>query len=234
MKIYQLTYNGELIPCYITYKRVKNINLRINSKQEVKISVPRNTSYQRVVDFIESKKKWIFEKVNSFRKMININPSVLLNGTRIYYLGDVYTIRIKKGNNYLKFENQAVDIYVLENTQESIRKIYNQWQRVESKKIFNQFVNEFYPIIQDNGIDYPTIKIKKMYTRWGSCSYSKGNVNLNQLLVTLPKNVIRYVVLHELVHFLQPNHSKAFYSLVEEYMPNYDIYKDYLKNIRLR
>ncbi|HKL42648.1 MAG TPA: SprT family zinc-dependent metalloprotease [Clostridia bacterium] len=234
MKIYQLTYNEETIPCYITYKKVKNINLRINSKQEVKISVPRNISYQRVIDFIESKKKWILKKIKIFKEMININPKVVTNGTRIFYLGNPYEVRIKKGNNYFKIEDQLVCIYTLNNSQENIQKIYDQWQRVESKKIFSKFVNELYPLIKDNGINYPTIKIKKMVTRWGSCSYSKGNVNLNQLLVSLPENVIKYVVLHELVHFLQPNHSKDFYRLIEEYMPNYSVYRDYLKNIKLR
>lgn len=234
MNIYHLTYKNQTVPCYITYKKVKNINLRVNSKQEVRISAPRRVNHQRVLDFIESKKKWIFKKIDAFERMININPAQLTDGTNIFYRGNEYKIKIKKGNNYVKIEDQLMYIYTSNKEHETISKIYDQWQRSESRKILNNFVNELYPLIKNHGIDYPSVKIKKMYTRWGSCSYSKGNINLNQLLVTLPENVIKYVVLHELIHFVQPNHSKAFYSLVEEYMPNYCVYRDYLKKIKLR
>jgi len=234
MKIYHLTYKNQKIPCYITFKKVKNINLRVNSKQEVRISVPKRVNDQKVLDFIESKKKWIFKKINAFEKMVNINPTLLEDGTKVFHLGNAYQIEIKIGKNYVKRENQLMYIHAPNNKQETIRKIYDQWQRAESRKILSNFVNELYPLIKNYGVDYPSIKVKKMYTRWGSCSYSKGNINLNQLLVTLPENVIKYVVLHELVHFVQPNHSKAFYSLLEEYMPNYCVYRDYLKKIKLR
>lgn len=234
MKIYQLNYKGQSIPCYITFKKVKNINLRVNAKQEVKISAPRSINYQKILDFIESKKKWIFKKINTLKKMININPTLLVDGTQVFYLGNEYQIKIKEGNNYLKIKDQFIYIYALNNDQEIIRRIFDRWQKGESTKILSDYVKELYPFIKNQGIDFPNMKVKKMYTRWGSCSYSKGNINLNQLLLTLPENVIKYVVLHELVHFIQPNHSKAFYALVEEYMPNYYVYKDYLKNIKLR
>jgi hypothetical protein len=234
MKIYHLTYKNRIIPCYITFKKVKNINLRVNSKQEVRISAPRSVNYLKVLDFIESKKEWIFKKVVAFGKMVNINPPLLEDGTTVFYLGDAYQIKIKIGKNYVKREAQLMYIHVPNKEQEAIRKVYEQWQRAESQKILNNFVNELYPLIKNYGIDYPNVKIKKMYTRWGSCSYSKGNINLNQFLMTLPENVIKYVVLHELAHFIQPNHSKDFYSLIEEYMPNYCVYRDYLKKIKLR
>lgn len=234
MKIYHLTYKNKTIPCYITFKKVKNINLRVNSKQEVRISAPKRVNDQRVLDFIESKKKWIFKKINAFEKMVSINPTLLEDGTKVFHLGNEYQIELKIGKNYVKIKDQFVYIHSPDNEQETIRKIYDQWQRAESRKILSSFVNELYPFIKNHGVDYPSIKVKKMYTRWGSCSYSKGNINLNQLLVTLPENVIKYVVLHELVHFVQPNHSKAFYTLVEEYMPNYCVYRDYLKKIKLR
>lgn len=234
MTIYHLTYKNQTISCYITYKKVKNINLRINSKKEVRVSAPKRINYQRVCDFIESKKKWIFEKITAFEEMLNINPSLLIDGTKIFYFGNQYKIIIRKGNNYVKIENDSMYIYTSNQKQETIRRIYDQWQKTESQKVLNFFVKELYPFIKKYGIEYPSIKVKKMYTRWGSCSYFKGNINLNQLLITLPKNVIKYVVLHELVHFVEPNHSKAFYTLVEEYMPNYSVYRDYLKKIKLR
>ncbi len=234
MKIYHLSYKNQKIPCHITYKKVKNINLRITSNQKVKLSAPMRTQEQFIVNFIESKKDWISQKINKFEEMININPKTLKNMDYIFYLGKKYKVVIKSGDNYLKIEENRFVIYTLSKNNESIKKIYNQWQKIESKRILNAIVKEMYPHVKIYGINYPNIKVKPMVTRWGSCSFSKGNINLNQLLITLPLEVIKYVVMHELAHFIEPNHSNEFYSLVEKFMPNHKIYRDYLKKIRLR
>ncbi|MEG2396279.1 MAG: M48 family metallopeptidase, partial [Oscillospiraceae bacterium] len=65
------------------------------------------------------------------------------------------------------------------------------------------------------------IKIRKMKSRWGSCQPKTGIVTLNSQLINAPIGCIEYVVLHELCHFVQPNHSKDFYSLVSAIMPDY-------------
>ena len=72
------------------------------------------------------------------------------------------------------------------------------------------------------------VVVAKTKTRWGSCS-SKGNLNFNCLLALCPEGVMRYVVVHELSHRRHMNHSKAFWSMVEEYMPDYKEQKLYLK-----
>jgi len=234
MKIYHLKCNWKVIPCYITYKKVKNINLRINSNQKVKISAPLKAEFQLITEFIESKKVWIDKKINKFEQMININPKTLKNNDYLFYLGKKYKIVIGEGDNYVKIEDGNFYIYTINKNQESIKKIYDQWQKKESDKILKNITNEMYPYFQNYGIRYPNIRVKKMYTRWGSCSFSKGNINLNQYLVTLPKDVIKYVVIHELAHFIEPNHSKKFYKLIEKFIPNYNVYRNHLKNIRLK
>ena len=75
-------------------------------------------------------------------------------------------------------------------------------------------------IAKDIGVTYGTISIKAQKTRWGSCS-SKGNLNFNCLLMMLPENVRRYVVVHELCHRKEMNHSQKFWREVERYCPTY-------------
>lgn len=78
------------------------------------------------------------------------------------------------------------------------------------------------------GVDYGRITIRMQKTRWGSCS-SKGNLNFNCLLMLTPEEVQNYVVIHELCHRLEMNHSKSFWKLVENAMPDYRIYRAWLK-----
>ena len=78
------------------------------------------------------------------------------------------------------------------------------------------------------GVDYGRITIREQKTRWGSCS-SKGNLNFNCLLMLAPPEVLDYVVVHELCHRKQMNHSKAFWAEVEKVCPDYKAAKKWLK-----
>ena len=79
------------------------------------------------------------------------------------------------------------------------------------------------------GVSYGRVTIRSQQTRWGSCS-GKGNLNFNCLLMLAPAQVIDYVVVHELCHRLHMNHSAAFWNAVARYMPDYAIYRKWLKN----
>lgn len=87
-------------------------------------------------------------------------------------------------------------------------------------------VRHFAPVV---GVDYGRITIRNQKTRWGSCS-GKGNLNFNCLLMLAPREVLDYVVVHELCHRKEMNHSRAFWAEVERVLPAYKIQKKWLKD----
>ncbi len=116
-------------------------------------------------------------------------------------------------------EYDAMEIEYL--TDEEIRELANQALEVIPKR-----VEHFARII---GVDYGRVTIRNQKTRWGSCS-SKGNLNFNCLLMLTPSEVIDYVVVHELCHRKEMNHSKAFWREVEKVLPDYKTQVKWLKD----
>jgi hypothetical protein len=101
--------------------------------------------------------------------------------------------------------------------------------RKEAKKILPQRLQE---IAQKHGFNYKRLAIRNARTRWGSCSYA-NNINLNMHLIKLDGNLIDYVILHELCHTIEKNHSARFWALVEKHMPDYKERRKKLKNVIL-
>ncbi len=105
---------------------------------------------------------------------------------------------------------------------EQIRRLPPQEYRPEDcRAYFSRLLAEQYPLIQPLGVALPQLKIRKMKSRWGSCHSQKGIITLNSQLMAAPQPCIEYVILHELCHFLQPNHSSAFYALLARLMPDW-------------
>ena len=91
-----------------------------------------------------------------------------------------------------------------------------------------------FPYFEARGVNYPTIRFRKMVSRWGSCNPTKGIVTFNLNLTYAPFECVEYVVLHEFVHFLQANHSDRFYAELEKVCPDWKERRKMLKNIKLR
>lgn len=97
--------------------------------------------------------------------------------------------------------------------------------REQARKLVAERVRYYAPII---GVTYGQIAIRTQHTRWGSCS-SKGNLNFNCLLALVPPEVLDYVVVHELCHRKELNHSARFWNEVEQILPDYKVRRKWLK-----
>lgn len=87
--------------------------------------------------------------------------------------------------------------------------------------IFTEILDEVYPAFIPYGIARPKLRIRTMKSCWGSCLVNKGIITLNRKLLMKHRECIEYVVVHELCHFIHPNHSKEFYKFMEQFMPDW-------------
>ena len=87
--------------------------------------------------------------------------------------------------------------------------------------VFTEILDEFYPLFVPYGVKKPKLRVRTMKSCWGSCMVNKGIITLNRKLLMKPRECIEYVVVHELCHFIHPNHSKQFYGFMEQFMPDW-------------
>lgn len=100
--------------------------------------------------------------------------------------------------------------------------------------LFQEILEDVYPPFEKAGIPKPQLRIRYMKTRWGSCIPAKGVITLNSRLFAAPRSCIEYVTVHELCHFIQPNHSKGFYDTMTVFLPDWQERKALLKNCARR
>ncbi|QOG13070.1 M48 family metallopeptidase [Arcobacter sp. FWKO B] len=204
----------------IIKKKIKNSYIKILPTAEVQVSVPKHASQFYIDNLIESKKEWIYKKIDFVSNKINYNkPLNLVDGDELYYMGQKYNLQILKScTNSVYIDTEYIILTTKIDTFEYKKKLIDKFYLENAKIILTEILNNYQQMVKKN---INCVKIRKMSSRWGSCNYIKKNINLNSELIKKPLGFIEYVVLHELAHLTHPNHSRDFYSYIEEFMPDW-------------
>ncbi|WP_294561027.1 SprT family zinc-dependent metalloprotease [uncultured Traorella sp.] len=209
---------NDLEICYtLIIKNVKNINLYITRNGEIVVSCNAYVPLKKVDEFVGIKCQWILEKM----RMIQQQQKILHDNQRFLFLGKSYPIKtVLSKTSGVRLREGICMIYKRESEDEY--KILLQYEKEMAQKILKQKMKEVYEkMSHDYIINEPALKIRKMTSRWGSCMPKKNQITLNSQLIHYQERFIDYVVIHEYAHLIQPNHSKAFYAIIEKYMPDY-------------
>lgn len=137
-------------------------------------------------------------------------------------MGNKYDLVIINGFKNVKIKDNKIFI--------SSKELLDKWYLNEAKAIFLARFNYLLTIFNEN-VPSINLKIRKMKTRWGVCNRKNNTITLNLELIKKDIELIDYVIIHELCHFIYPNHSKQFWSLVESYIPKYKSLRKKLKEI---
>ena len=214
-------------------KNVKNINLRVKSDRTVCVSAPAAVSTERVDGFVSEKGQFILNAIEKFAERAENAPKAheYISGERFRILGHELELVVKEGNKgvYVDSGKLYIETKNVENFSEKERK-FQHFRDELCREVFSRQVKKVYPLFEPMGVAYPGLKIRDMKSRWGSCIPQKGIITLNKRLISAPEKCIEYVTVHEFCHFIHPDHSKAFYGLLERLMPDWKARKTELNN----
>lgn len=198
-------------------KKVKNINMHLEWNGEIIVSANAYVPISRIDAFVCAKIEWILKQQERMNKR---NNQILQSEHELMLLGKMHRIEYRIGN-YERVSYDEECVYVTMKPTSNKQKVIQTFLDKLCKDIFNDIAIRTHQKLHDYQIVFPTIKLRMMTSRWGSCIPAKHSITLNKKMIHYPIAFIEYVILHEFVHFIQPNHSKAFYRIIEHHMPDY-------------
>ena len=217
--------DGRNLKYELTYKSVKNINIRIKPDGCVYVSANRFTCIDRIEKLLNEKSSFIFKAIDKYSTSQNMNTSgtYYKNGGAISILGSVKNVEVLKGTSYIVISDESTFyVYTPDILDDNrIKQAIDEHLESICKFYINEMCQRFFPCFKWHGVEYPEIRFRKMKSQWGNCRPKNGVLTFNVFLAFAPAKCMEYVVVHEFVHFLYPNHSKDFYKCVEKYLPDW-------------
>lgn len=205
-------------------KEIKNINLRIRHDGQIYVSASANTPINLIEAFVSAKHEYIINAVNGFKRTEQKDSDMkYVSGENITLLGKNLRLNIvKDSTEYVSCDGIYITIHVKRPEYINRKKnLLNSWINDCCNTVFTETIQKIHKKFVPYGVGLPNLKIRNMNSRWGSCLPTKGIITLNRRLIEAPKNCIEYVVYHEFCHFVHPNHSKQFYSLLQVMLPDW-------------
>lgn len=214
--------NSLLIPKQIIRSNRKSISLIINRSGELIVRAPLFCKDKPIFDFINKKAKWIITKKNELAKNDIYAPLTFSKEETIYIIGKPYKI-VLLPIKQVKLKDDEIFV-PNSNPMLTLKKWLIKLAKVHVANTVAEYSKKY-------NLKYASISITSARTRWGSCSY-KNHLNFSYKLVMCPQAVIDYIVIHELCHTIEKNHSKQFWNRVESFCPEYNMCEKWLKDNR--
>ena len=198
-------------------KIAQNYSLRIsNSKREVKLTIPKNGSYNQALEFAKSRENWIQSK------LLNHVPEVILSyGSKILYQGQELIIQPSHNKN-ISISDKQIFISGPENL---ISGKIKGFLKTKARDYLDYSSRQY---SEKLGKQFKKITLRDTKSRWGSCT-SDGKLMFSWRLIMAPPEILDYVAAHEVAHLSHLNHSKEFWNTVAFLLPEFSNYQNWLK-----
>lgn len=218
---YIKTING--IEVEITKKsNIKNIYLRVLANTDtLKVSAPIFCSEENILSFIMQKLPQIYKAKEKLKNNNSIENYKYLSNEKHYLWGKAYILDIIYVDKNYQAEktNDKIILKIPHNSNLNVRKAFLQeFYRQELKDLLPKIIKKCEKITNLSANEY---RIKNMQTKWGTCNIHEKRIWLNLQLAKKPIECLEYVLIHELVHLLEKNHTKRFFDILESFCPSW-------------
>jgi predicted metal-dependent hydrolase len=208
----------------------RKVVIKVHPDQRVVATVPHDATYDAIQEAMLKRARWIWQNIEEFAKQKDyVLPKRYVSGETQFYLGRRYVLKVlidSEQVSNVKLSRGKLNVTLTHEIGQdnddrviNVKPLIEKWYQCKAKAIFHERLNKMLPkATWVTGI--PSFRVMAMKKQWGSCS-TKGNLILNPHLIKAPKECIDYVILHELCHIAEHNHSEKFWRLLTQVMPNW-------------
>ena len=225
-----LQYGDKKLEFEVVHSKRRTLTIAVESSACVVVRAPMTLPAQKILEIVEQKADWINNKLAFWQKAQDEKRErEIAQGKSLLYLGKYYPLQLevisglKKGS--VRLEDEKIIVQTSDAKTERIEKALNKWYREKAQELITQRVL-YYGRFFDGKPS--AVQIKEQKKRWGSCTYDNKLLFNWRCIMARPK-ALDYVVVHEMSHMVQKNHSPAFWQIVETILPEYKLEKKWLK-----
>ncbi len=212
--------------------RKRSASIRLEGEL-VKVSVPMTLSDNRIRDLVAKRAPWIKIKLKEQSERPVLRPKEYVSGETFPYLGKNYRLKVLSGDapsiklrgGYLQATATKTD----KDPQQTVRSLLERWYRSHAERRLGEKTERLAKVV---GVTPNAVVVKNYKSRWGSCSVKNG-ITYNWRIILAPHRIVDYVVIHELCHLLEHNHSPRYWKHVERHVPDWKDCRDWLRGNHL-
>ena len=215
-------------------KEIKNLHLAVYPPNgRVRIAAPLRVDDESVRLFGVSKIPWIKKQKSKYENQQRETKREYITGESHYLFGKRYLLKVAEENKPARVEIKGKHIYLFvrpNSTQLSLEEIVTEWYRSELKKHIPALIEKWQQVTAVKATEW---RVKRMKTRWGTCNKKINRIWLNLELAKKPEHCLEYIIVHELVHLLEKNHTDQFKVRMDKFIPQWRAYREELNRLIL-
>ncbi len=219
----------------VVLKNIKNVHLSVYPPTgRVRISASKRMNMETIRVFAISKLDWIKQQQQKLREQERETPREYLDRESHYVWGKRYllTVSVSDEPPSIELQHSRMLLRVRPRTDEEKRRaLVEEWYRQQLKEAVPPLLARWQPLL---GVRVERFFVQRMKTKWGSCNHLARTIRLNTELAKKPPECLEYIVVHELVHLLEPTHNTRFVSLMDRFMPKWQFHRQVLNRLPVR
>lgn len=216
-------------------KDIKNVHLSVYPPAgRVRISAPLRMNTDTIRVYAISKLGWIKQQQKKLRAQERETPREYLNRESHYVWGQRYLLKVVEHDAPPSVELKHNKMLLRARPgacEDRKRAVLEEWYREQLRLTAPRIIEKWQPLM---GVKVERFFVQRMKTKWGSCNASSGSIRLNTELAKKPRECLEYIVVHEMIHLLEPTHNSRFVALIDKFMPKWQFLRDELNRLPVR
>jgi len=219
----------------VVRKDIKNVHLGVHPPTgRVRIAAPSRMNLDTIRIFAISKLGWIKQQQRKLQEQERETPREYLNRESHYFWGRRYLLTVIEEDKppMVELSHTRLLLKVRPGTdREKKQAVLEEWYREQVKNAVPPLIAKWEKLMQ---VKMQNFFVRRMKTKWGSCNHRAGTIRLNTDLAKKPRECLEYIMVHEMVHLIEPTHNARFMTLMEQFMPRWQFHRETLNRLPVR